>query len=111
MPGFCWEKIRRLMSCRRRKRKTAGLTPAYRELARLIDEGSRINEAENRLCDYLDQGSGSREELAAALGFYDHLSGCSEDFLEEHDYSREEIYDGLRELAARFGVTGLDIRM
>ena len=77
---------------------------------RLIDEG-RINEAENRLCDYLDQGSGSREELAAALGFYDHLSGCSEDFLEEHDYSREEIYDGLRELAARFGVTGLDIRM
>ena len=88
----------------------SGADAAYRELARLIDEG-RINEAENRLCDYLDQGSGSREELAAALGFYDHLSGCSEDFLEEHDYSREEIYDGLRELAARFGVTGLDIRM
>lgn len=90
--------------------KDSGADAAYRELARLIDEG-RINEAENRLCDYLDQGSGSREELAAALGFYDYLSGCSEDFLEEHDYSREEIYDGLRELAARFGVTGLDIRM
>ena len=62
--------------------KDSGADAAYRELARLIDEG-RINEAENRLCDYL----------------------------EEHDYSREEIYDGLRELAARFGVTGLDIRM
>ena len=83
---------------------------AYRELVHMIDEG-RINEAENQLSDYLDQGSGSREELAAALGFYMYLNSCSEDFLEEHDYSREEIYDGIRGLSERFGVTGLDIRI
>lgn len=82
----------------------------YRELTGLADRG-RINEAENRLSDYLDQGSGSRKELGVALGFYVHLSEFSEDFLEEHDYSREEIYDGIRELSERFGVSGLDIQI
>ena len=82
----------------------------YRRLIQMADAGE-INEAENLLTDYLDQGSGSKEELEVALGFYVYINEMSNDFLDEHEYSREEIYQGLESLSTQFGVSGLTIRM
>lgn len=82
----------------------------YRQLAALADEGE-INQAENLLSDYLEAGSGDRQELRTALGFYMHINEFSNDYLDEHDYSREEIYQGVEELSARFGVSGLNIHL
>ena len=42
--------------------------------------------------------------MKTAFAFYDYLNNYSDRFLEEHDYSREEIIDGLRALAVRQGV-------
>ena len=88
----------------------SSLDSLYRKWERMADEG-QINEAENELSDFLEEGTGSREELRAALGFYVHINEFSDDFLDEHDYSREEIYQGVEELSARFGVTGLNIKL
>ena len=82
----------------------------YRRLIQMADAGE-INEAENLLTDYLDQGSGSKEELEVALGFYVYINEMSNDFLDEHEYSREEIYQGLESLSTQFGVSGHTIRM
>ena len=67
---------------------------ALEELLNLMDNGE-INEAENRLSELLEDGGG--EELALALLFYSHLNEKSNDFLEAHDFSREEIKAGLED--------------
>lgn len=82
----------------------------YLHLTALADAGE-INQAENELSDYLEGGSGSSGELRTALGFYMHINEFSNDFLDEHDYSREEIYQGVEDLSARFGVSGLNIHL
>ena len=64
---------------------------ALEELLNLIDRGE-INEAENRLSELLEDGGG--QELELALLFYSHLNEKSNDFLESHDFSREEIKAG-----------------
>ena len=64
------------------------------ELLNLIDRGE-INEAENRLSELLEDGGG--QELELALLFYSHLNEKSNDFLESHDFSREEIKSGLED--------------
>ena len=73
----------------------------YGRLIHMADQGE-INEAENLLYDEHEAGtSGSTE---TALAFYDYLNNFSDKFLEEHDYSREEIMDGIRSIARRQGV-------
>ena len=37
--------------------------------------------------------------------FYQHLDEFEDDFLEEHDYSREEVLEGLESLAEEYGLT------
>ena len=73
----------------------------YGRLIHMADQG-QINEAENLLYDELEAGTDN--SLKTALAFYDYLNNYSDRFLEEHDYSREEIIDGLRALAVRQGV-------
>ena len=46
--------------------------------------------------------------LELALTFYLHLNDMDVDYLDDHDYSREEILDGLKSLAEDWGVTGLE---
>lgn len=82
----------------------------YKRWIEMADRGE-INEAENELSDYLEEGTGEKKELRAALGFYVHINEYSDDFLDEHDYSREEIYQGVEDLSARFGVSGLNIKL
>ena len=64
----------------------------YKKLLAMIDDGE-INEAENLLVDGLE--AGNRAYFEMALMFYEKLNGKSEDFLTEHDYSQEEVLDGV----------------
>ena len=70
------------------------------ELLVMADNGE-INEAENIILDSIDYGN--QNELAAAALFYQYLSEKDEEFLQENDYSKEEILDGLKQLMQRSG--------
>lgn len=73
----------------------------YVRLIHMADAG-QINEAENLLYDELEAGTAN--SMKTALAFYDYLNEFSDAFLEEHNYSRAEIMDGIRALAGREGV-------
>ena len=68
----------------------------YEELMRMVDAGE-INEAENLLTDRLEPGD--PEYLQIALMFYDRLNQESDEFLEEHDFSKQEVLDGVKSVS------------
>lgn len=72
----------------------------YRELLSMIREG-RINEAENRLLDEMEPDNPAYFELG--LLFYEKLGAQTEEFLEEHEYTQDEVVDGLKYLVDRCG--------
>ncbi len=82
----------------------------YQKLCLLTDEG-KMNEAENQLYQRLEPEEMLEEEnlenLKLALAFYDYLNNKDNDFLESHDYSREEIREGICDVMKRFGYGGL----
>lgn len=70
------------------------------ELLELADAG-QINEAENFLLCGLDYTN--QEEVALAALFYQHLSEMEEEFLAQHQYSKEEVLEGMKELLRKAG--------
>ena len=76
----------------------------YRKLLSMIDDG-KINEAENILVDGLETGGQAYFEMAPL--FYEKLSGKTEEFLAEHDYSQEEVVDGLKYVVDYYGYGSL----
>lgn len=70
----------------------------------LVDSGS-INQAENELYELLKQENMTNLEIA--LLFYSYLNDKEDDFLEKHDFSREEIRTGLKEVISRYGFDGI----
>lgn len=70
------------------------------EYEMMVDDG-KINEAENLLLENIDYAN--REETAAAVLLYQYIAEKGDAFLHEHNYSLEEVYDGLKMLAARTG--------
>ena len=66
----------------------------------LIDNG-QINEAENLMLDDIDYSD--KKGLAAALLFYQYLSEKKKDFLQDHDYSDEEILEGAKQVLKKAG--------
>ena len=76
----------------------------YKKLISMIDDG-QINEAENLLLDGLEPDSRAYFELA--LMFYEKLNGKTDEFLEEHDYSREEVLDGIKYVVDYYGYGSL----
>ena len=76
----------------------------YKKLISMIDDG-QINEAENLLLDGLDPDSRAYFELA--LMFYEKLNGKTDEFLEEHEYSREEVTDGIKYVVDFYGYGSL----
>lgn len=78
----------------------------YQRLCQLADEG-KINEAENMLYQSLEENEGDREgtmeNLKVSLAFYDHLNSKSNDFLETHNYSREEVEEGILSVMKLYG--------
>lgn len=78
----------------------------YRRILALSEQGY-VNEAENELLEELEDGDFRMFEMA--LSFYLHLAELGADFLEEHNYSMEEVAEGMESLAEDFGVKGLEI--
>ncbi len=73
------------------------------ELLALADSGN-IDEAENRIFEAAD---GGRAGLEMALLFYSYLNEKDDGFLQEHNFSREEIKSGLEQLISRYGLSGM----
>ena len=69
----------------------------FREIMALLEE-KKINEAENLLLESLDEvySSDDRGAIWAALYFYQTLNEMDEEELEQANYSREEIRDGIQ---------------
>ena len=76
----------------------------HKQLLELIELG-KINEAENLLFEEMD--TNNMEYLELALDFYQRLSKPNDDFLERNNFSREEIIEGLKDLAKEFGLEKL----
>lgn len=76
----------------------------YKKLTAMIDDG-QINEAENLLLDGMEVDSGAYFELT--LLFYEKLNAKTDEFLEEHDYSREEVLDGIKYVVDFYGYGSL----
>ena len=70
------------------------------DLLDMIDNG-QINEAENLMLDDIDYSN--KKGLAAALLFYQYLSEKKKDFLQDHDYSDEEILEGAKQVLKKAG--------
>lgn len=60
-----------------------------------------IDDAENQLYDFT-QNSKDMKALKVALLFYSHLNQMDNEFLEDHDYSREEIVSGVKDVLERY---------
>lgn len=76
----------------------------FRKLRAMIDDGE-INEAENILLEGLREGDRAYFEMS--LLFYEKLGGKTDEFLAGHDYSREEVVDGLKYVVNYYGYTSL----
>ncbi len=78
----------------------------YKKLKDLIME-RRICEAENLLFENLN--TNNIEYLAIALDCYQSINQLTEAELEENDFSRQEINDGLNEIIHKFHIPTIDI--
>ena len=70
------------------------------EFEEMVDQGL-INEAENILLDNIDYTK--KENVLAAILFYQYVSEKDNDFLTAHNYSKEEALDGIKILAEKSG--------
>lgn len=73
---------------------------ALEEFEKMVDAG-HINEAENILLESIDHTQ--KEEVLAAILFYQYIAEKDTDFLAAHNYSREEALDGIKRLAEQQG--------
>ena len=70
----------------------------------MIDSG-QINEAENILLDNIDY-TNNDEVMAAAL-FYQYLSEKDSEFLNNNNYTKEEVLSGFKQLLVQSGYNNL----
>ena len=70
----------------------------------MIDLG-QINEAENILLDSIDY-TNKNEVMAVAL-FYQYLSEKDNQFLEDNNYTKEEVLSGFKQLLMKSGYSDL----
>lgn len=70
------------------------------DLFAMIDKGD-INKAENIILTGIDYRN--KNDVAAAALFYQYLSEKEEDFLLQHNFSKDEVLDGMKRLAERAG--------
>lgn len=73
----------------------------HKQLLSLIYQG-KINEAENLLFSELD--STNKKYMELALDFYGRLNSFDREFLDNNNFCREEIEQGLKEIAKEFGM-------
>lgn len=73
-------------------------------LTNMIDEGN-INKAENELYSIIENGE--KDDLEMVILFYSYLNDKDDYFLSEHDFSREEVKDGLKTVLSKYGFESL----
>ena len=76
----------------------------YSKLKNLIDNG-KICEAENLL--FADKDESDKSILLIGIQMYNYLNEFDDDFLESHDFSRQEIREGLETLMDKYGYKNL----
>ena len=76
----------------------------YIRLTDLINVG-KVNEAENILLEELDYSD--IKEFEMGLKFYSYLNDIDQDFLEECDYTKKEIVQGIKDMCKMYGYGGL----
>lgn len=72
-------------------------------LTDMVDDG-QINEAENKIYDMSE--AGDKKCLEIAILFYSYLNKKTDNFLEQNDFSRDEIKAGLQDITAKYGLDG-----
>ena len=70
----------------------------------MIDLG-QINEAENILLDSIDYTK--KNEVMAVAHFYQYLSEKDNQFLENNNYTKEEVLSGFKQLLMKSGYSDL----
>lgn len=78
----------------------------YLDLMRKIKQG-KINEAENLLFDAIEQNP-NNSMLEIALDFYRTLGEMPDDFLEENNFSKDEVCQGLNDIMRIYHIDILD---
>lgn len=68
----------------------------------LVDQG-KICQAEDLLFDELD--TDDMKHLLIGVNFYQKINSFSDDELEEMNFSREEVMEGLNEVMDKFGIS------
>lgn len=76
----------------------------FDHIKQLADQGN-IDEAENKLWEDLD-GKDQRK-LELALRFYEYLNKKDNDYLESHDFTKEEIKDGVYRAVDLYGYSSI----
>lgn len=72
-------------------------------LRRMVDSG-QICAAEDRLFDLLENAVWDGDQKAALiLSFYEFVNGKDDDFLRRAGFSRDEMYEGLRDALRLIG--------
>ena len=70
------------------------------ELLDMVDNGF----IKNKIYEITEEGK--KTDLEMALLFYSYLNDKSDEFLEAHNYGRDEIKAGLKDITVRYGVDG-----
>ena len=78
----------------------------YKRLRNLIRE-RKICEAENMLFENID--ADNKEYLALALDFYQTINQMTDDELEAHNFSKQEINDGIEDIMRKFHIPALKV--
>lgn len=73
----------------------------HQKLLVLLSDG-QINEAENLLFAELDPKK--NRQMMVAIDFYQRLNDLDDEFLKTNSFSREEIEEGLQDIAKKAGV-------
>lgn len=76
----------------------------YVKLIELVNMG-QINEAEDLLFDEINPSDMRQFEMA--MSFYLYLNDFGDDYLEENNYSRDEITEGIRSICKEYGVSSM----
>lgn len=73
----------------------------HKNLLALLSVG-KINEAENQLFEKINFKD--NRTIMVAIDFYQRLNNLDNEFLQANNFSREEIEEGLRNIAKRSGI-------
>jgi hypothetical protein len=74
------------------------------KLLDMVDDG-KVNEAENEIFEMTENLN--QNNLEVALLFYSYLNDKSDEFLEENNFSRDEVKEGLEAIVSRYGLNGI----